>query len=461
MKTLICSAAFLCIPFEIQAQSADWPQFRGLGGNSALTRLDHPAVWNPSRNIAWSADLPGGGWSSPVISAGRVYVTTASAGGRLKPKGFSDGVASMRSFFGGSRKSVGKVRFAVHCFQLTDGKKLWTKSVVEAEPPHRVHPSNTYATESPVAIGGRVYAYFATIGVVACLDHDGEEIWRMDVGAFPTSSNFGTGSSLAFDEGRLFLQCDNQQQSFLLAINSADGKRLWRVDRSGRTSWSSPLVWQNDVRTELVVCGSDDVTSYDLASGKSLWRLSGIGGSFSASPAADRRRVYFGNSGPGRSGPLVAVAAGASGELSLDDQSAERGVAWVQRNSGPGLASPVSDGHFVYVTGRGILTVYDAESGERLKRTRLPGSSSIAASPWIAGDRLFVLDESGNTHVLKTGRDLEPVAKNSVQGLFWSTPSVAGPNLLLREAGRLYCIRNSESSQSNGVAKDSLSSLRK
>jgi len=459
MKALICSAVFLCIPVKIQAQSTDWPQFRGLAGNSALAKLNHPAVWNPSRNIAWSADLPGGGWSSPVVSEGRVYVTTASAGGRLKPKGFSDGVASMRSFFGGSRKPVGKVRYAVHCLQLSDGKQLWTKSVVEAEPPHRVHPSNTYATESPVAIGGRVYAYFATIGIVACLDRDGQEVWRMDVGAFPTSSNFGTGSSLAYDEGRLFLQCDNQQKSFLLAINAADGKQLWRANRRGRTSWSSPLVWRNQVRSELVVCGSADVTSYDLESGESLWMLTGVGGSFSASPAADRQRVYFGNSGPGRSGPLVAVAAGASGELTVAGQSAGPGVAWVQRNSGPGLASPVSDGQFVYVTGRGILSVYDAESGQRLKRTRLPGSSSIAASPWIAGDRLFVLDESGNTHVLKTGRDVEPVAKNSVQGLFWSTPSVAGSNLLLREAGRLYCIRNSETSQSSTLTRDGLSLL--
>ncbi|MFP6765679.1 MAG: PQQ-binding-like beta-propeller repeat protein [Planctomycetaceae bacterium] len=441
MKSAICSAVFLLMSFASEVQSADWPWFRGQLGNSSLARLEHPAVWNESQNIAWTADLPGGGWSSPVVSDGRVFVTTASAGGRLKPKGFSAGVASMRGFFGNAGKPVGKVLFEVHCMRLTDGRTIWSKPVVEAEPPHRVHPSNTYATESPVAVDGRVYTYFASIGIVACLDHDGEEVWRVNVGAFPTSSHFGTGSSLAFDRGRLFLQCDNQTKSFLLAIDCATGKELWRVNRSGRTSWSSPLVWQNHVRTELVVCGSTDVTSYSLNSGKVLWRLTGINGSFSASPAADRQRVYFGNSGPGRSGPLVAVNAGAAGELTAQNSEAASGVAWVQQSSGPGLASPVSDGQFVYVTGRGILSVYNATTGERVKRTRLQSGSSIAASPWIAGDRLFILDEAGNTQVMKTGRNVETISTNSINGLFWSTPSIAGPNLLLREAGRLYCVR--------------------
>ena len=449
MKSAICSTVCLALFAVSDTWSADWPQFRGQLGNSSLDSRDHPAVWNATRNIAWSVDLPGGGWSSPVVSNGKVFVTTASSGGRLKPKGFAEGVASMRSFFGNSGKAVGQVLFEVHCLRLSDGKMLWKKAVAEAEPPHRIHPSNTYATESPVAVDERVYTYFASIGIVVCLGRDGEEIWRKDIGAFPTSSHFGTGSSLAYDRGRLFLQCDNQSESFLLSIDCATGQELWRVSRSGRTSWSSPLVWQNAIRTELVVCGSADVTSYSLENGKVLWRLTGISGSFSASPAADSQRVYFGNSGPGRSGPLVAVNAGATGEMTAQKSQTDGGVAWVQQSSGPGLASPVSDGRFVYVTGRGILSVYDASTGERVKRTRLQDSRSIAASPWIAGDRLFVLDEAGNTHVMKTGRNVETISTNTINGLFWSTPSIAGVNLLLREAGRLYCVRDKAQSQAD------------
>ena len=117
----------------------------------------------------------------------------------------------MRRFFRNARKPIGKISYEVHCLRLGDGKKIWKKQVIQAQPPHRVHPSNTYATESPVAVGNRVYAYFATIGVVACLDKDGTEIWRRNVGTYATSSGFGTGSSLAYDRGKILLKFDNQQ----------------------------------------------------------------------------------------------------------------------------------------------------------------------------------------------------------------------------------------------------------
>ena len=181
---------------------------------------------------------------------------------------------------------------------------------------------------------------------------------------------------------------------------------------------------------------------YEPDSGKPLWRLSGVGGSFSASPAADLNRIYFGNSGPGRSGPLVALNAGASGELTLRSPKSSSGIAWLQQNSGPGLASPVSDGKIVYVAGRGILTAYDAESGKRVYRTRLEGAGSVAASPWVAGRSLFVLGESGITNRIQTGPEFKLEGANAVDGLFWSTPSVAGGSLLLRSSDSLYCLRS-------------------
>ncbi|MCP4512593.1 MAG: PQQ-binding-like beta-propeller repeat protein [Fuerstiella sp.] len=422
----------------------DWPQFRGALGNSHLPINQHPVEWGSTKNIAWKTEMPGGGWASPVVSDDRIYVTTA-VGKDLQPRGFSDGVASMGRFFGNSGKSIGKISYEVHCLRLSNGERLWKKQIIEAIPPHRVHPSNTYATETPVAADNRVYAYFATIGIVLCIDKDGAELWRRDVGAYATSSSFGTGSSLAFDGGRIFLQCDNQEKSFLLAINAEDGKDIWRVERSGRTCWSSPFVWRNHVRNELVVCGSGDVTGYGLDSGELLWRLTGIDGTFSASPASDDNRVYVGNSGPGRSGPLVALNAGATGQFEVSSPKSETGIAWVQQNSGPGLASPVSDGELVYVTGRGILNVYEAASGERVYRTRLKGSSSVAASPWIAGKTLYVLDESGHTNKIQTGAEFELMGTNIVDGLFWSTPSVAANSLLLRSSDSLYCVREESS----------------
>lgn len=429
------------LAFSSAVAAADWGQFRGPRGNSAWPLLEHPREWNSTTNMAWKTEIPGGGWSSPVIAGDRVFVTTAVGNGQLRPKSFAQGVASMGRFFRNARKSIGQISYEVHCLRLRDGQPIWKKQVVKAEPPHRVHPSNTYATESPVAADNRIFAYFATIGIVACLDHKGAEIWRSDVGTYSTSSGFGTGSALAYEAGKLFLQCDNQEASFVLAIDAENGEALWRADRSSRTCWSSPLVWKNHLRTELVICGSGEVIGYALDSGKVLWRLKGIGGSFSASPASDTKRIYVGNSGPGRSGPLLALNAGAAGNFSADSPKSDRGIAWLQQRSGPGLASPVSDGETLYVTGRGILTAYEAATGKRVYRKRLQGTSNVAASPWIAGKQLFILGESGSTSVIRTGPEFELIRTNPVEGLFWSTPSIAGNHLILRSSDSVYCIR--------------------
>ena len=137
---------------------------------------------------------------------------------------------------------------------------------------------------------------------------------RKDIGAFPTGNGFGPGSSITVGDGRVYVQCDNDQSSFVAAYDTKTGEEVWNKPREGRTSWSTPVFWKNDIRSELVTCGSGFVTSYNPANGEQYWSLSNIGMSFSSSPAFDSERLYFGNSGPRSSGPLVAVAAGMNGQ---------------------------------------------------------------------------------------------------------------------------------------------------
>ena len=390
--------------------------------------------------MAWSTEVAGGGWSSPVIANGKVFLTTAVASDGTRPKGFGQGVASMRSHFM-SRAPDTPYRFEVHCLNLIDGTLLWKQQVVSRKPPHKIHPSNSYATESPVTDGEHVYAYFAAVGAVACIDSKGETIWKKDLGAYRTSSDFGSGSSLAIHQGMIFVQCDNEQKSFVTALNCKTGEEVWRHERPGRTSWSSPILWNNRDRSELVACGAGTVTSYDPATGKVLWVLAGTGGAFSASPTCDAERLYLGNSGRNSRGPLIAINAGAAGEMTLDSIG-DKQVAWVAETSAPGMCSPVVvDGH-LYVLSRGILSCHDAESGERLYRERLKDASSVTSSLWSADGKVFALNESGQTAVIKVGDDFQRLATNQTPGLFWATPSVAGNTLLIRGAKTLYCIRD-------------------
>ncbi|MFN3193799.1 MAG: PQQ-binding-like beta-propeller repeat protein [Aureliella sp.] len=413
------------------ANAEDSFQFRGPAGNGVYSE-SLPKDWNTSKNVRWAIDVPGGGWSSPVSTGDLVFVTTAVGNGGTRPKGFGEGVQSMGSFYR-SKPPAEPLSFEVHCLSLTDGNQIWKKQITSRKPPFKIHPSNSYATESPVTDGTNLYAYFAAVGVVACLDMEGQQIWMRELGAYKTGSDFGTGSALAIHDDLVYVQCDNEEESFVCALQKTSGEEVWRDGRSRGTSWSSPVIWENDSRTELVTCGNGIVTSYDPASGQILWTLKGAGGAFSASPAFDRQRIYFGQSGRTSRGPLAAVNAGAKGDLTFNDVGDEA-LAWVQDSSAPSMCSPVAVDGLVYVLSRGVLSCHDAESGKRVYRERLKNASSVTASLWAAGGNLFALNEAGETAVIQTGNEFESTGTNSLSGLFWSTPSATDSALLIRSA---------------------------
>jgi outer membrane protein assembly factor BamB len=423
--------------------AADSSQFRGPLGNGVYPSAV-PSTWLGGVNVSWSAEIPGGGWSSPVSAGEYVFLTTAVADGESGPKGFGDGVQSMGSFFA-SKAPDKPYRFEVYCLNLSDGSLAWKQEIVSRKPPYKIHPSNSYATESPVTDGDRLYVYYAAVGVVACLDFKGEQLWTRELGAFKTGMDFGTGSSLAAFGGMVFVQCDNEEKSFVCALDGKTGEDVWRQARESRTSWSSPVVWQNAQRTELITCGTGTVTSYDPATGEVLWNLSGAGGAFSASPTFDRDRLYFGQSGRNSRGPLIAIKAGAEGEVTLDDLSGDelsgKELGWVEDASGPGMSSPVVVDGKLYVLGRGILSCHDCETGERIYRERLKNASNVTASLWAVGDKIFSLNESGETTVVQAGSEFKDIGTNSIEGLFWSTPSATENALLVRSADKLHCIR--------------------
>lgn len=431
-----------CLPILLMfacsvVSAADWTQFRG-GSAGKLSQISHPVEWNSEKNLAWAVPMQGSGWSSPIVINDMIFMTAAEPEDGSRPKGMMAGVSSMGTYR--SAKPV-KHRFVVNCLNLSDGRQVWQRVVDEQVPPV-VHPSNTYATESPATDGQRLFTFFATTGSLIAWDFDGNELWRQDVGVYKSGNGFGTGSSLAVTDGRVFVQYDNDENSFVVAFNAADGQQVWRDDRSTKTSWSTPLVWESGQRTELVICGSGVVTSYNPADGKVLWRLTGMEASFSASPSVGSDRIFFGHSGPMSAGPLVAVRAGTQGEIQLDKNFESEDVAWSRTKSGPGMASPVVSGGYLYIPGSGgILSCYDAKTGERVYRERVPKMATVAASLWADDDRVFILDENGTTHVIQTGPEFKLLAANSIEDLFWSTPSVAGETLLLRGVEKLYCIR--------------------
>ena len=431
----------------VVGRADEWPQFRG-DGTGIVAGSSLPAEWGPDKNVRWKTKIPGVAWSSPVVWGDKVFVTTAITDEQFKP-GPPDKTPPPKA---PGADQVAIYRWEVLCLDRESGKVVWEQQALEDKPRIPIAPYNTYATETPVTDGERVYAYFGMHGVY-CYDIAGKLLWKKDLGAFPTKSNYGTASSPVLEGDHLFLQVDNEQQSFLVALDKKSGAEAWRVDRAESTNHGSPIIWKNKLRTELVTPGAHKVRSYDPATGKGLWEIDGYGGGSTTTPVGDGDLLYVilqgsppsGPGGQGGLGGLLAVKAGAEGDISLKPgETANAGIAWSARRGAASETSPlVYQGH-VYVFSRsgGILTCYDAVTGKEVYRERVPGVMSIWASPWGNDGKVYILDDAGTTVVLQTGPSFKVLQENALNDTTWATPAAADGAIFLRSVDYLYCIKS-------------------
>jgi outer membrane protein assembly factor BamB len=276
-------------------------------------------------------------------------------------------------------------------------------------------------------------------------DFDGNLAWSKDFGAFPMLNDFGTCSSPCYYDGRLFLQIDNEKDSFLVSLNAKTGEELWRVARDEKSNWSNPMIWENKERVELVTQGTV-ARSYDPATGKQLWELNMLGGRNSCTPAGDSERLFLANEKKGEGGYVFAVKAGASGDITpKDGEESTDGVIWYAPNAGIAMASPLVYEGYIYALDRrtGLVSCFNAETGDTAYfRSRLPGGKAFWASPWASDGKIYCLDEAGTTHVLAAGAEFNLLGQNKIEEKFWASAALAPGSVILRGAGHLYCIND-------------------
>jgi len=261
----------------VASANGNWPQFRGPGSLGVSQATNLPDSWSTAENVRWKVDIPGRGWSSPIVWGNRIFVTTVTnEGSAEKPK--------KGLYFGGERKTPSSHvhRWMVYCIDFDSGKTIWKAVARQGKPVNPIHIKNTYASETPVTDGERVYAYFGNVGLF-CYDLDGKLLWSRSWDPVRTSSGWGTAASPVLHKGRVYIINDNEDQSFLEALDKKTGKTVWRVDRHERSNWSTPYVWAHEGRTEIVTPGSGKVRSYDLE-GKLLWELRGMSKITTATP---------------------------------------------------------------------------------------------------------------------------------------------------------------------------------
>jgi outer membrane protein assembly factor BamB len=437
MRTLAVLSCLWFLPSlradEAQECLDNWPQWRGPLATGMAPHGDPPLKWDEKTNIKWKVSLPGRGSSTPAVWGDKVFVQAAEDTGRQAaekdlprpdPK-FDKKTNAPRTYY----------RFLVLCLDRRSGKVLWRKAACERVPHEGHHPSHSYAAFSPVTDGKRLYALFGSQGLY-CYDFDGKLLWQRDLGRMETRLGWGEGGSPVVHGDTLLVNWDHEGKDFLLALNTADGKDRWKVDRDEPTSWSTPLVVDYKGKPQVIVSATKRVRSYDLATGKQLWECGGQTINVIPSPVADAGVVYCVSGYRGAA--ALAIPLDAEGDITGTNK-----ILWRCDRGTPYVPSPLLAGDRLWFTQRNepILTSLDIKTGKPvIDRARLPGLSDLYASPAGAKDRLYFVGRDGTTVVIRRADKLDVLAVNRLDDEIDASPVIVGKQLLLRGHRHLYCI---------------------
>jgi outer membrane protein assembly factor BamB len=409
---LALTLAALSRPAPAAEQS--WWQFRGPTGDGHSTATHLPLEWDESRNVAWKTPIHDRGWSSPVIWGNQVWLTTATKDGQRL--------------------------FAV-CLDKDTGRIVRDLQVFDVESPMRITPENTYATPTPVIEEGRVFVHFGTYGT-ACLDTaTGRTLWaRRDLNC-DHELDAGPASSPTLIAGNVVFQVDGRDVQYLIALDRATGKTVWKTPRSldftgipvhHRKAFCMPIVCPRGEGQQLISPGGRAVYAYDLE-GRELWRVRHHGFSAAPRPVFGHNLVFalIDHDNP----ELWAIRTDGSGDVT------DTHVAWKETRSMPQRSSPLLIGELLFLVSRGgIATCLEAKTGTLVWQERLRGQYS--ASPIHAQDRIYLFNDDALTTVLRAGRTLDIIATNALaRQPLRSTPAVDGSAWIIRTENYLYRVK--------------------
>jgi outer membrane protein assembly factor BamB len=441
MKRRILVLALTLIPAGIAADG-NWPQFRGPSGSGLGDGANPPVQWDVAKgtNIVWTSEIPGLAISSPVVWGDRIFVTTAIS---------SDPNQKWRTGLYGDTDSApdrSSHQWKVLALDKKTGKVLWEQSAHQGIPKTKRHPKSSQASPSPATDGKVVVAYFGSEGLYA-YSVEGKLLWKKDLGLqnagwfFDPDSEWGAASSPVIYKNSVIVQCDRQKDSFVAAFDLKDGKELWRTARAEIPAWGTPTIATAEGHSEIVTNGTKAIRGYDPDTGKELWTL-GPNSEITCTTPVFGHGLIFVTAGYPPVQPIYAIKMGSKGDLTLKDgKDSSDAIVWSKKTGGSYLPSPILYGDQLYlVNNNGILTAFEAKTGNRVYQQRVGPGGSFTASPVAAAGKLYIATEEGDVYVVKTGPQFELLAKNSVGEPVLATPALAGDLLVVRGAKHLFAI---------------------
>lgn len=412
-----------------------------------------PVRWGEEENVSWRARLGGLGVSSPIVWEDLAFVTSQVGRGVFRSgshptlaRGGQEVDEKPLGGFGSEAGSRG-VEFLVEAFHRGDGRLVWQHRIdAEGEFP-QLHSKHNMASPSPVTDGERVYGWFGT-GQLVALDMTGRVVWKRHLGIEngPFRINWGHGSSPALYKDLLILQCYHEPTAYLLALDKQTGKEKWRVDKEpGTTSFCTPFVARGIHGDELIVNSSQRVEGYDPVSGKLLWHAGEEVRYAIPVPAYAEGTLYM--SRGYRNGPYMALRVGGRGDVNGSH------IVWHVPRGAPYISSLVYHDGLVYMAnGLGIVKCVDAGTGERVWQDRVGGIYS--ASPVVAENRIYLLNESGETVVMRSGRTPIILQRNELNERTVASPAVSNGQIFIRSDEHLICIGKPTSDHSKMKGSD-------
>ncbi len=380
---------------------SEWPEFRGPGGLGLAAARALPVRWSDTENVAWRTPVPGLGWSSPVVHAGKIYVTSATPAG--------DG-QSLR----------------LVCLDAKTGGVDWDKELFTQDAAVRMHSKNSHASPTPLVAGERVIAHFGPHGT-ACTTLAGEVVWKRTL---PYNPQHGNGGSPARAGDLVVICCDGTDEQYVVGLDIATGDIRWKTARDTKPrmgfSFATPLVATVEGVPQAICPGSDAVFAYDPATGDMIWRVNYPDGYSVIPRPVHACGLVFVSSGYDKA-VLFAIDPTGRGDVTATH------VRWQLDRAAPHTPSPLVVGDELYcVSDNGIATCVDARSGAERWRERLGGNFS--ASPLHAGGVVYFQNEQGEAVLVKAGPVFEEVARNPWGGgdRTFASYAVDGDALIVR-----------------------------
>ncbi len=447
----VCLFATTSLLLAQDDQSGNWPRFRGQNDSGASENATPPVEFGLDKNLKWKTPIPGKGHSSPIVWDGRIYVMTAidtAAANKTEVAGSEAADTPPAQGERGSRRGRGgmsrgaptsKFDFNVVCVDQATGKIVWNKTVVSAVPHEGGHGTNTYASGSPVTDGKHIWCNFGSNGVY-CLDMEGTTVWHREFGKMRTRASFGEGASLAVHGDTVVIPWDHEGGSFIVAVNAATGKDIWKTDRDEPTTWSTPVITEHNGVVQVITNGSTRVRSYDLSNGKLVWECSGQAQNPCPTPLLDEGVTYCMTGYQGFA--IQAISLDAKGDVSKGKE-----ILWSRDDAAPYVATGTLYKGTIYLTKfrNGILSSVDAKTGDSIiDETRLPGIDAIYSSLVAANDHVYVCGREGEVVVIEHGKAFKVAHQTNLGEPIDASPALSGRQLIVRGEKNLYCFENSK-----------------